>query len=59
MLDRNAWNHLTVNNLFLQRIVTWSYNCLQKIIIIYLKSYKVVKFATLVEGDQKAPFQIS
>ena len=39
MLDRKTWNHSTVCKLFVLRIVTWSYNCLQMIIISsYLKA---------------------
>ena len=40
VLNRNTWNHKTVNKLFVLRLVTWMYNCLQKIIIIcYLEPY--------------------
>ena len=34
-LNRNTWNYIT----FVLKIVNWSYNYLQIIIIIYLKSY--------------------
>ena len=39
VLDKNTWNHITVYELFVLRIVTRSYNCLWRIIINYIKPY--------------------
>ena len=36
VLDKNTLNHITAYELFVLRIVTWNYNCLQIIIISYL-----------------------
>ena len=36
-LDGNNWNHITVCKLFVLRILNWSNNCLQRIIIYYLR----------------------
>ena len=36
VLDKNTWYHITGYKLFVLGIVTWSYNCSEKIIISYL-----------------------
>ena len=36
MLNQNTWNYLTVCKLFVLRIVTWSYDCSLRIIIIII-----------------------
>ena len=46
-------NHYTtgINKLFLLRMINWSYNCLQRIIIIiisYLKSYHYLQIISII-----------
>ena len=53
-LDRNTWNYVTVCKLFILRRVTWSYNCLQIIIVISnLKQYDWKKKTTLALKKKK------
>ena len=42
--NRNTWNHITVHITCI-KIVTWSSNCLQMIITIYLSIYQILRIS--------------
>ena len=48
ILDKNTWYHIAECQLFTLKIVTWSCNCLQRIIIIIIYS---LEFFTSVLAD--------